>query len=203
MPTTRDDVFLIWEDEEPGSQQWWLARAHEPDGEQREIFIAQDDLVGYLIGVVRRPPATRYKVVAAVTLVDATEPSNAISDAKAAVSDWLARGSKGDVWRWRFARWSKLVSAHFPIALAGFGVGGLLGLLVAFFGVSSGLVGWPILLAGLVIGAGSGPVLQFLVDRRPKNATTGPWPRFVVVTLAAVLGAASTAGGVFVLFWGT
>ena len=201
MSAPSDNVFLIWEDEEPGSEQWWLARAHEGAGKKREIFIAEDDLAGYLVGVMRRPPATRYKVIAAVPLADTGDRARAIADAKTAVANWLASGPRDNIWRWRLARWSKLAWSQFPITLAGFAVGSALGLVVAFFAVSSGLVGWPMLAAGLVIGAGSGPALKFLVDRRPKNAATGPWARFTIITLAAVIGASLTAGGVFTLFW--
>jgi len=201
MPTISEDIFLIWEDEEPSGQQWWLSRAHEAEGEKRELFIAEDGLSGYLLGVVRRPPATRYKVIVAISMVGVAEKSDAVSDVKVAVADWLMSGSRGNVWRWRFTRWSKFTLAHFPITMAGLAIGGVFGLLVAFFGVSSGLVGWPMLAAGLVIGAGAGPALKFLVDRRPKNAVSGPWVRFAIITFAAVSGAVLTAGGVFALFW--
>ena len=58
------------------------------------------------------------------------------------------------------------------------------------------------MIAGIAIGAGSGPVLKFLVDSRPKHAAAGPWTRFIVITLAAASGAALTASGVFTQFWG-
>ena len=194
---------MIWEDEGPESHQWWVSRAHEPDGQCREVYIAEDSLTGHLIGVARRPRTSRYSVFAAVLSKDASRNVDAIHDVKAFASEWLTSGSQKNVWHWRISRWSKLLSAHFPIAFAGFGVGGVLGLLVAFFGVSSGLVGWPMLAAGLLIGAGAGPVLKFLVDRRPHKTVTGPWVRFTVITLAAVMGAATMAGGFFALFWGT
>ncbi len=202
MSTVPDDIFLIWEDEEPGGRQWWLARAHDVAGEEKEFFIAEDDLAGYLVGVVRCPPAARYRVIAAVPLPDPAARSIVIADIKTAAANWLASGLRGNLWRWRLTRWSKLAWSHFPTALAGFSVGGALGLLVAFFAVSSGLVGWPMLAAGLVIGAGSGPALKFLVDRRPKNAVAGPWTHFAIIALGAVMGAVLTAGGVFALFWG-
>ena len=202
MPNSSDDAFLIWEDEEPGGQQWWLARAHESGGEEREFFVAEDELAGYLIGVVRRPPAKGYKVIVAVSQAETTKRADAISGVKEAVYNWLTSGARVNVWRWRFARWSRFASAHLPITLAGFAVGAILGLLVAVFGVSSGLVGWPMLAAGLMIGAGAGPVLKFLVDRHVEKAVSGPWVRFTIISLAAITGAALMAGGVFMLFWG-
>jgi hypothetical protein len=200
MPTTSEDTFLIWEDEEPGGQQWWLARARESAGEKRDLFIAEDGLAGYLLGVVRRPSATSYKVVVAINMVGVAEKSVAVSDVKAVVADWLISGSKINVWQWRFTRWSKFALAHLLITMAGLSIGGALGLLVAFFGVSSGLVGWPMLAVGLVIGAGAGPALKFLVNRRSKSSISGPWVRFAIITLAAISGAVLTAGGVFALF---
>lgn len=201
MSAPSDEPFLIWEDEEPDSQQWWLARAHESEGEARELFVALDEVAGYLIGVVRRPPSTRYKVIAAIPLAENTDTFDSISNAKGAVAGWLASGSRVNVWHWRSARWSKFTLAHLPILVAGFIVGGVLGLLVAIFGVSSGLLGWPMLAAGLVIGVGAGPVLKFLVDRHPENAISGPWVRFMVISLAAISGAALVAGSVFALIW--
>ncbi len=202
MSNKSNEPFLIWEDEGPGSQQWWLSRAHEPDGQCRELYIAEDSLTGHFIGVARRPQTSRYKVFAAIVSTGLSENVDALQEIKTLASEWINSGSKTNVWQWRFSRWSKFLFAHLPIAFAGFGVGGALGLLVAFFGVSSGLVGWPMLVAGLIIGAGAGPVLKFLVDRRPHRTITGPWVRFTVITFAAVVGAATMAGGFFALFWG-
>jgi hypothetical protein len=56
------------------------------------------------------------------------------------------------------------------------------------------------LAAGLVIGAGAGPALKFLANRRSKSAISGPWVRFTIITLAAISGAVLTAGGVLALF---
>lgn len=201
MSATSDDATLHWEDEEPGSPQWWISRAHEPVHEKRDFFIAEDNMAGYLLGVVRRPPASRYKVVAAIPIVNAAARPAAIAGVKTAVARWLISGPRENIWRWRIARWSKLIWAHFPIAAAGFGVGAALGFLVAFIAASSGLIGWPMMIAGVVISAGSGPVLKFLVDKRPKHTVSGPWVRFIVVTLAAAAGAALTAGGAFTQFW--
>ncbi len=202
MSTTSDAISLIWEDEKPGSPQWWLARAHESVDEKRDFFIAEDNLAGYLLGVVRHPPASRYKVVAAIPLLSEAARSDAIAGVKSAVASWLISGTRKHIWRWRIARWSKLLWTHFPIAAAGFCVGAALGFLVAFIAVSSGLIGWPMMVAGVVIGAGAGPALKFLVDRRPKHAVAGPWTRFAIITLAAASGAALAAGGVFTQLWG-
>ncbi len=197
-----DQSFLIWEDEEPGSEQWWLARAHESDNASRDFFIAEDDLTGYLVGIVRRDNSSSYKVISATPISSGQDTLSFVSSAKAAVTLWVSTGEREHVWRWRLARWLKLTWLQTPIAFAGFVVGGLLGLIFGFFAVSSGIVGWPMLAAGLAIGAGAGPALKFLVDRRPKQPVVGPWVRFVVVTLSASAGAAVSAGGVFALFWG-
>ncbi len=202
MSSTSGEVSLIWEDEEPGSPQWWLARAHESVDEKRDFFIAEDNMAGYLLGVVRRPPASRYKVIAAVPLLNTAARPDAISGVKTAVARWLMSGPRENIWRWRFARWSKLIWTHIPIAAAGFSVGAVLGFLVAFIAVSSGLVGWPMIIAGITIGAMAGPVLKFFVDRRPKHSAAGPWTRFTIITLAAASGAALAASGVFTQVWG-
>ncbi|MEQ9449714.1 MAG: hypothetical protein RLN70_12555 [Rhodospirillaceae bacterium] len=196
---------MIWEDEEPGSARWWLARAHDASEKRRDFFIVEDDLAGFLVGVMRLAPSSRYRVVAAVLSEEHEDKSHALLAAKSAVTSWLASpkasGARRNVWRWRRARWSKLIWKHLPIAFAGFAVGAVLGLLVGVFAVTSGLVGWPMLVAGLIIGAGAGPALRYLVDRHPRHAPAGPWTRLAVITAAALIGAALSAGGVFALFW--
>jgi len=84
-------------------------------------------------------------------------------------------------------------------------IGGLLGFAVAMFAVSSGLVGWPMVLAGVFIGASAGTFLKFVADRKPSEgaspALAGSWGRFAVVTIAAMIGAGIGSGGVLMLFW--
>jgi hypothetical protein len=204
---TINSAFLIWEDEDPGSDRWWITRAREASAAgRRDFFIAEDDLTNVLVCVMLPERARRYHIITVIFLGEFAARSDALSAAKTAVVDWLDAPhdpvTRQIVQRWRLLRLSKTIWRNLPLALAGFAIGGALGLMVAVFAVSSGLVGWPMLLAGLVIGAGAGPALKYLIDRRSAAATvSGPWGRFALVTIAAIMGAAVLAGGVFTLFW--
>jgi hypothetical protein len=101
---------------------------------------------------------------------------------------------------WRLGRFARLVLNQAPLGLTAFALGGLLGLAVGLFAVSTQMVGWPMLAAGLAIGAASGPLLKLLVDKR-LSSVLGPWGRFLVATLSAAAGALVTAGGLLTLYW--
>jgi hypothetical protein len=201
----RSDPFLIWEEAEPDGERWWLARAHDEDnGDIRDFFIAEDDISGYLLGVVRPRRSGRFKVAAAVLLSDTISRNDAVATIKEQMTTWLvephAAATRRVVQQWRRRRSWNIAWGNFPLASTAYLIGALLGLIVALFAVSSGLVGWPMFVAGLLIGAGAGSVLKYIADRRPP-ALPGSWGRFVLVIVAAILGAATTAGGVLTLFW--
>jgi hypothetical protein len=205
----RDNPFLIWEEAEPdadaGGDRWWLARAHdELDGGVRDFFIAEDDISGYLLGVVRPRRSGSFNVIAATPLSEAVHVSDALTVVKDQVAGWLVepRESSTRSWvrRWRRRRSWVITRDNFPLAFSGFLVGAVMGLVISLFAVSSGLVGWPMLVSGIFIGAGAGWLLKRLADLRPK-ALPGSWGRFGVVMAAAIFGTALSAGSIFTLFW--
>jgi hypothetical protein len=196
-----DITDLIWEDEPVESQAWWLTRSRSGD---LQVFIAPDPITGSLLGLCRtgaRPQ--NYDVVMA--LVEQPYPSRpeALIAAKHAmaikISDPLAEVGR-PLMVWRLSRALKFALNQVPLAAVALLIGALLGLAVALFAISTSLVGWPMLVAGILIGAASGPLLKFLVERRFKSLL-GPWGRFWVATLAAALGAFAAAGGLLTLFW--
>lgn len=208
-PSLSNDPFLIWEDAEPdddtGGERWWMSRAHdEKDGGIRDFFVAEDDISGYVLGVVRPRRSGAFKVIAAMPLGDAVHHSDAVAAVKEQVAGWLIAPheavTRSLVWRWRWRRTWVITRDNFPLAISGFVVGAVLGVAVALFAVSSGLVGWPMLATGLLIGAGAGWMLKRLADHKP-HALPGSWGRFAVVTVAAVIGTALSAGSIFTLFW--
>ncbi|MDX2142367.1 MAG: hypothetical protein SFV19_03335 [Rhodospirillaceae bacterium] len=192
---------LIWEDELPGSSAWWLTRAHLGD---LQVFIAADALTKSLL-CIGRAGAVRsaYSVLAVVAEADFIDRPNGLAAAKDAaarrVADPLSHVGRS-VAVWRVGRVLRLVLNQAPLALTAFLLGGLLGLAVGLFAVSTALVGWPMLAAGLVIGAASGPLIKFLIEKR-FSSVLGPWGRFAVATLSAAAGALVTAGGLFSLYW--
>jgi len=200
-------AFLIWEDEDANSDRWWLSRARESAAaDRRDFFIAEDDVTNVLVCVLLPHGARRYHVLSIVPLDEYVNVNEAIAVAKQAVVTWQNAPHepimRQMVQRWRLRRGLTLMWRSVPLIAAGFAVGGVLGLLVAVFAVTSNLIGWPMLVAGIVLGAAAGPLLKFLVDRRSAAATvSGPWKRFTMVTIAAILGAATFAGAVFTLFW--
>jgi hypothetical protein len=208
-PSLQEDSFLIWEEAEPdntaGSDRWWLARAHdEVGGGIRDFFIAEDDISGYMLGVVRPRLSGKFNVIAATPLSEAVHIGDAVGFIKEQVAAWLAAprdaAVRGQVRRWRRHRSWVIARDNLPLALSGLLVGALLGIVVALFSVSSGLVGWPMLITGVLIGAGAGWLLKRLADLRP-HALPGSWGRFVLVTAAAITGTALSAGSIFTLFW--
>jgi len=208
-PSLRNDPFLIWEEAEPddasGGDRWWLARSHdEKDGSVRDFFIAEDDVSGYLLGVVRPRRSGGFNVIAATPLSEVVHMNDAVAVVKDQVTGWLVEPREAAtqtlVRRWRRRRSWVITRDNFPLALSGFLVGAVLGLMVALFAVSSGLVGWPMLVSGVLIGAGAGWLMKRLADLRP-HALPGSWGRFAVVTIAAMLGTGMSAGAIFTLFW--
>lgn len=66
---------------------------------------------------------------------------------------------------WRVLRFREHVRRNLPFLFLGFCVGMLLGLAVVMFTLSTGFSGWPVVAAGVVLGAAIGPLLKMLVDR--------------------------------------
>jgi hypothetical protein len=205
-PADAITTFLIWEDDGSGGAHWWLSRAHDAgeDGVARDFFIAEDDIAGCLVVMMREAGRADYQVVAAPRLKNYADPADALADAKACAVLWLRHPSQpledGGVLGWRLRRTSLLIWKQLPLISIALFTGAVLGLIVALFSVSSQLVGWPMLATGLAVGAGAGPVLKYIVERRFKS-TVGAWARFLIVTLSALTGAAATTGGVLFLFW--
>ncbi|MBL8629598.1 MAG: hypothetical protein JNM81_08225 [Rhodospirillaceae bacterium] len=192
---------LIWEDELPDTQAWWLSRARSGD---LQVFIAVDPMTSSLLCLGRnsiRPD--NYDVLAVVRKPLHSDMAVALAVAKDAVAMKVANPLVEVGWSlmaWRFARAGQITLNQGPLIFVSLLLGALLGLAVALFAVSTQLVGWPMLTAGIVIGAASGLPLKFLVDRRFKSVL-GPWGRFWVATLSAAAGAVITAGGLLTLFW--
>ncbi len=174
----------------------------------RDFFVAEDDISGTLVGIVRLRANATYRVVAAALLSDAVHKADAVTTIKDQIAGWLASprdaATLGFVRRWRRRRFWIILRANVPLAIGAGLVGGVLGLIVALFALSSGLVGWPMLVAGLLIGAGAGTILKFIADHKPAPGASavlaGSWARFAVATIAAVAGAGLAAGGVLTLF---
>jgi hypothetical protein len=157
-----------------------------------------------MLGVVRPRLSGKFNVIAATPLSEAVHIGDAVGFIKEQVAAWLAAprdaAVRGQVRRWRRHRSWVIARDNLPLALSGLLVGALLGIVVALFSVSSGLVGWPMLITGVLIGAGAGWLLKRLADLRP-HALPGSWGRFVLVTAAAITGTALSAGSIFTLFW--
>jgi len=204
---------LIWEDADlraSGEDQWWLARAHQETASGvRDFFIAEDTITGYAVGVVLPRDNGRFKVIAAVPMADALHLADAVSIIKDQVSGWLTApqesATRGFVARWRRRRSWIIARDNAPLAIGAFFVGGFLGFAVAMFALSSGLIGWPMVLVGFMIGGAAGWFLKLLADRKPPEgkalALAGSWGRFAVVTTAAMLGTIMGSGGVLTMFW--
>lgn len=211
--------FLIWEDAEPepapGTTHWWLARAYDTSAAAgpRDFFIAEDDISGYVLGVVRPrgedAAQSEFRVIAAILRSEVLHLADAVALLKEQIAGWLVApredGVRLGVGRWRRRRRWIIARTNFPLAAAAFFIGAFLGFAVAMFAVSSGLVGYPMLVAGLSIGAIAGWCLKLIADRKPHHdespALVGSWGRFAVVTLSALLGAGLGSGIILTLFW--
>ena len=222
LPPLENPPFLIWEDAEPhnhpdgsAAESWWLARAHhEASSGARDFFVAEDDISGYLLGIMLPRPtpevkAPVFRVVAATLLSDSVHLADAVGTIKDQVAGWVASpqdpATRAFVTRWRRRRSWIIARTNAPFAVGAFLIGGLMGFAVAMFAVSSGLVGWPMVLAGIFIGASTGSFLKFIADRKPPRAHSpalaGSWGRFAVVTVAAMIGAGVASGSILTLFW--
>jgi hypothetical protein len=192
---------LIWEDEPEGSQNWWLSRTRAGD---LQLFLATDSITKSLLCLARnsaRPDD--YAVLVVVPERPHHTRQSLMFEAKTAAVQKIAnpRADVGQpVMGWRLWRLTRVALNQVPLILVAVALGGLLGMAVGLFATSTQLVGWPMLVAGIVIGAASGPPLKFLVDHRFKSVL-GPWGRFWVATVSAALGAVFTAGGLLTLFW--
>ena len=192
---------LIWEDEPEESQAWWLSRTRAGD---LQLFLAKDALTNSLLCLARsgvRPDD--YDVLIVIPQQPHHSTASLMGDAKSAaamkISNPLADVGQ-PVMGWRLWRLVRLALNQAPLIAVAFFLGGLMGMAVGLFAISTQLVGWPMLVAGILIGAASGPPLKFLVDHRMKSML-GPWGRFWVATISAAMGAVFTAGGLLTLFW--
>lgn len=210
--------FLIWEDAEPhpapGAERWWLARAYDASPTApRDFFIAEDDISGYVVGIVKPrsndTADSEFRVIAAILRSEAAHLADAVALIKEQISGWLVAPREAvvrrGVGRWRRRRRWIIARSNFPLAAGAFFIGAFLGFAVAMFAVSSGLVGYPMLIAGLSIGAIAGWCLKMIADRKPTAETSpalvGSWGRFAVVTVAALIGAGLSSGSILTLFW--
>lgn len=205
MEQDQSQPTLFWEDEAAGSGRWWLARAREivPAG-RIDYFIAEDDLTTAFVAVALRPGARNYTVIGVAPFGKGTSGS-AVMAAKGAVAAWRTRASGGyarwPVYRWRFARFARLIERDLPLALGGFVAGVVLGLVMAFVASSSQLGGAALVIAGAVLGAAAGPALKMLVNRDFEAPHPRPWARFAVLTVAAVAGAFAAAAVTLTIYW--
>lgn len=196
---------LFWEDEAAGSGRWWLARAREivPDG-RIDYFIAEDDLTAAFVAVALLPGARGYTVIGVAPFGAGTSGS-AVMAVKAAVTAWRGRATgsyrRWPVYRWRFARFARLIERDLPLALAGFVAGAMLGLVMAFIASSSQLGGGSLVVAGAVLGACAGPALKVLVNRDFETPHPRPWARFAVLTVSAIAGAIAAAAVTLTIYW--
>lgn len=198
---------LHWDDTDPATGRWWLSRARDASvGSSRDFFIAQDDMTDSLIGLLRVPPESHYTVLAAAFLDKFESRAAAAAAVKHDIAAVLARGeTANEVFRglryWRFIRVVTVARKNLPFVLLGLGAGALLGLVVALFAVWTGFVGWPIVAAGVALGAAAGVLLKIAVEAYRAKAVAGPWGRFAIIMLGAIVGAGATAAGTLVLFW--
>lgn len=205
----RADIDLRWEDAEPGAGRWWLSRAKDTStGAARDVFIAEDDMTDSVIGLLRHPPQSHYTVLAAAFLDRFDSRAAAAAALKGDVAAALSGASTPDAGRvrralraWRVIRALTIGRKNLPFLILGLCAGALLGLAVALFAMSTGFVGWPMVAAGIVLGAATGPLLRMIVEHYRAKAVAGPWGRFALIMLGAIVGAGLTAGGALLLFW--
>jgi hypothetical protein len=172
----------------------------------RDFFIAEDNMTDALIGLLRVPPQSHYTVLAAAFL-DRFESRAAAAaalkeDVAAALTQTDQAGAvRRALLRWRVVRIATVLRMNFPFLLLGLCAGALLGLAVALFAVWTGFVGWPIVAVGVVLGASAGFLLKMAVEAYRAKAAAGPWGRFAIIMLGAIVGAGVTAAGALLLFW--
>lgn len=198
---------LDWEDSDPASGRWWISRARDvTEGAARDFFVAEDDMTDALLGLLRIPPQSHYTVLAAAFLDRFESRAAAAAAVKEGIANALAHGDKArsvarDLRTWRFIRVATIARKNLPFVLLGLAAGALLGLAVALFTVWTGFVGWPIVAAGIALGAATGFLMKLAVEAYRAKAVAGPWGRFAIIMLSAIAGAGLTAGGALVLFW--
>ncbi|MDX2223850.1 MAG: hypothetical protein SFV21_13950 [Rhodospirillaceae bacterium] len=198
-PAADEPPILIWEDESPGAQHWWLARAHHGP---RQFYIAYDDLTAHLVAVERLATSVGFATIAVVPVDPAriVDALAAVKQTAAAVLAGQTRAARAAVRRWRVRRGLALIARQSLLGATAGAVGAMLALAVAMFAVTTDLVGWPMLAAGIAIGGGAGLLLRGLAVRR-LAPDLGPWGRLVLAIGAAACGAALAAGGFLALFW--
>ena len=198
---------LDWEDSDPASGRWWVSRARDAgEGTSRDIFIAEDDLTDALLGLLRVPPESHYTVIASVFLDHFESRAAAATALKGDIAAALnqnerAKGVASALRKWRLIRFATIFRKNSPYVLLGLVAGALLGLAVAMFALWTGFVGWPIVAAGVALGAATGFLMKLAVDVFRAKAIAGPWGRFTILMLSAIAGAGVTVGGALVLFW--
>lgn len=200
---------LAWEDADPTAGRWWISRARDTStGAPRDVFIAEDDMTDALIGLLRIPPESNYTVIAA-TFLDRFESRAAAAavlkgDVLSALPGIGGRRSaevRRSLRRWRSIRLGIIARKNLPFLFLGAAAGALLGLAVALFATWTGLVGWPIVAAGIALGAAAGYFLKAAVEVTRATAASGPWGRFATIMLGASLGAGVTVAGALTAFW--
>lgn len=198
---------LEWEDSDPASGRWWISRARDvTEGAARDFFVAEDDMTDALLGLLRVPPQSHYTVLAAAFLDRFESRAAAAAAVKADIASALsqgaeARGVASTLRTWRLIRVATITRKNLPFVLLGLAAGALLGLAVALFAVWTGFVGWPIVAAGVALGAATGVLMKLAVEAYRAKAVAGPWGRFAIIMLSAIAGAGLTVGGALVLFW--
>ncbi|MGE3334261.1 MAG: hypothetical protein AB7I36_11505 [Rhodospirillaceae bacterium] len=198
---------LEWEDSDPASGRWWISRARDvSEGAARDFFIAEDDMTDALLGLLRVPPQSHYTVLAAAFLDRFESRGAAAAALKDDVANALSQGEKAHgvasaLRKWRIIRIATIARKNLPFVLLGLAAGALLGLAVALFAVWTGFVGWPIVAAGVALGAATGFLMKLAVEAYRAKAVAGPWGRFAIIMLSAIAGAGLTVGGALVLFW--
>lgn len=198
---------LEWEDSDPASGRWWISRARDvTEGAARDFFIAEDDMTDALLGLLRVPPQSHYTVLAAAFLDRFESRAAAAAALKDDVANALSHNAKAKAVAsalriWRVIRVATIARKNLPFVLLGLAAGALLGLAVALFAVWTGFVGWPIVAAGIALGAAAGFLMKLAVEAYRAKAVAGPWGRFAIIMLSAIAGAGLTVGGALVLFW--
>ena len=184
-----------------------MSRARDnSQGATRDLFIAENDMTDALVCLLRVPSQSHYTVVAAVFL-DRFESRGAAADAlKEDVPHVLwptpeSAAVQSALWRWRLIRFAAIARGNLSFLMIGLSAGVLLGIAVALFSVWTEFVGWPIVAAGIVIGAAVGFLLKMAVEAYRAKAVAGPWGRFALIMLGAIIGARTAGGGGLLFFW--
>jgi len=180
---------LIWEDANPGQNQWWSSRVQHLG---REIVIAHDAFSGSLVVMERLGGNQKLKVIAALPSDDAAK---ALKDGKEVAARWLSGIDLRDITvrrlRWQVMRTSRMLFYDMPLLIAAAVLGAVIGWFVGVFFDTIGQRGLWTVLFGLVSGAALGPALSAVTNwglgsKRSRNY------RLVMVTVCAGLFGAMT-----------